>query len=593
MSDIRFFIAAIWLLVSGGSLAAASNTLINWESWSKDVFERAAAENKLVLLEMEAVWCHWCHVMDRETYSQQQVADYIHEHYIPVRVDHDARPDLANRYREWGWPATIILNGAGEDLVKRAGYIAPKPFLRLLKAVVKDPTPERNGGSPLEPSAASSSLPRELRSELEARFLKSSDLKLGGLKIAQKFIEPGALDYALYLTTDVNQASADAEHIASLTLKNAVGLLDPAWGGIYQYSTRGNWRNPHYEKLTSIQARYLRLYSLGAKVFANKNQEKVAEEIVRYVSRFLLAPSGAFYTSQDADLIPGEKAHDYFALKDKSRVAQGTPRVDKSIYARENGLMIEALLSWYKYLGKQLGLDMAMRSMKAIQGTHKKGGGYSHSGSEGEAKYLEDNLAVARAFLAFYEVTAERNWLKQADGLAEFIYANFRHVEAGWLDVAGEDLLRPRLGIDINVSTGRFFNKLYHYTGKPKWRDASEHAMRFLSASDVALSRIEDSGILLFDIELSKDPIHYTIVADKDSELALQFYLSALQDPVDYKRVEWLDRSEGPLMNDDVPYPAFDQPAAYVCTDNRCSAPAFDLESWELRRTGLFRSVND
>ncbi len=90
--------------------AGDQQSLIDWLPWSPEVFEQATRDKKFVLLDLEAVWCHWCHVMDQKTYANENVAKLISEHFIAVKVDHDERPDLANRYRNYGWPATIVFS---------------------------------------------------------------------------------------------------------------------------------------------------------------------------------------------------------------------------------------------------------------------------------------------------------------------------------------------------------------------------------------------------------------------------------------------------------------------------------------------------
>ncbi len=90
--------------------ASDQQGLIDWQPWSPEVFEQAARDKKFVLLDLEAVWCHWCHVMDQKTYANENVVNVISEHFIAVKVDHDERPDLANRYRNYGWPATIVFS---------------------------------------------------------------------------------------------------------------------------------------------------------------------------------------------------------------------------------------------------------------------------------------------------------------------------------------------------------------------------------------------------------------------------------------------------------------------------------------------------
>src|SRR6202008_2272856 len=112
-----------------------------WVGWSDDVFQQAKAQNKFVLLDLEAVWCHWCHVMDENTYRDADVIRLLRSRYITVKVDQDSRPDLSNRYEDYGWPATVVFNGNGQEIVKRQGYLAPDEMASMLQAIIDDPNP--------------------------------------------------------------------------------------------------------------------------------------------------------------------------------------------------------------------------------------------------------------------------------------------------------------------------------------------------------------------------------------------------------------------------------------------------------------------
>src|ERR1700685_1426465 len=104
------------------SLAApAAEPALNWMPWSDSLFAQAKQQNKFVLLDLEAVWCHWCHVMDQTTYADNDVRRLIGEKYIAVKVDQDSRPDISNRYEDYGWPATVVFNPSGQEIVKRRG----------------------------------------------------------------------------------------------------------------------------------------------------------------------------------------------------------------------------------------------------------------------------------------------------------------------------------------------------------------------------------------------------------------------------------------------------------------------------------------
>jgi uncharacterized protein YyaL (SSP411 family) len=134
------FWMALLLTVQAPAQAQAASSL-HWQPWSTDVFAQAARDHKFVLLDLEAVWCHWCHVMDEVTYADPAVRQELKEHYLLIKVDQDSRPDLSNRYEDYGWPATVVFNANGGEIVKRQGYMPPKEMLSMLQAIVADPSP--------------------------------------------------------------------------------------------------------------------------------------------------------------------------------------------------------------------------------------------------------------------------------------------------------------------------------------------------------------------------------------------------------------------------------------------------------------------
>ena len=134
-------IAFVAGLLSMGIAAFAAEPDLKWQPWSDAAFAQAKAENKFVLLDLEAVWCHWCHVMEATTYKDAATVKLLNEKYVLVRVDQDSRPDLASRYEDYGWPATVVFNGDGQEIVKRRGYLPPVQMASILKAIIDDPTP--------------------------------------------------------------------------------------------------------------------------------------------------------------------------------------------------------------------------------------------------------------------------------------------------------------------------------------------------------------------------------------------------------------------------------------------------------------------
>lgn len=562
---------------------------VTWNQWDDAIFERAKKENKFVLLDLEAVWCHWCHVMDHDTYMDKRVIDLLNSKYICVKVDQDSRPDLSHKYEDYGWPATIIFGPNGEEIVKKAGYINPNKMVSLLDAIIKDPSPIQYSKQ-VTTYSKNSSLDKALRAELEKKHVDGYDTKYGAWGTYQKFLDWDSVEYAMESGL---AGDAPAEKRARQTLTAQLKLMDPVWGGVYQYSTDGDWEHPHFEKIMQMQAENMRVYALGSMLYGDPAYLKAAEEIARYLNDFLTSPDGAFYTSQDADIVQGEHSADYFSLDDAQRRARGIPRVDKHIYTRENCWTINALARLYMASGDKKYLDRAVkaadyiianRSISSSAGGYPPGG-FRHDENDAAGPYLGDTLAAGRAFLSLYEATADRSWLNRAVAAADFL-KQFDNIEpgrgkaqaAGFVTALSKrQVARPEPLLDENITMARFTNLLYRYTGKDSYKAMSEQALRYLATPAIARKRkVLVAGILLADSEISKPPVHVTVVGGKSDPAAVELFQAALKSPTVYRRLEWFDRKEGDLPNMDVEYPELKKAAAFSCGDGICSSPAYD-----------------
>ena len=556
----------------------AHASTVQWQPWSEALFAQAKRENKFILLDLEAVWCHWCHVMDEKTYSDTQVGALMRDRYIAVKVDSDAHPELARRYEDYGWPATVVFNAQGEEIVKRRGYLRPEVMVSMLDEIIRDPSPVvYSDNAPVTAYATSALLAPALQRELEREHTESHDFVRGGLKQQQKFIDRDTLEYSLYRA---GVGDKDAAALVRLDLDAATQLIDPVWGGMYQYSTDGDWVHPHFEKIIQIQADAMRLYALGYARFGTPAYRRSFEDIHRYVKTFLTAPEGAFYVSQDADLVKGQHSAEYFSLDDAARRRLGLPAVDKHLYARENGWIIQALAAAYQASGDASYLNDAVKAARWVaQHRALPAGGFAHGERDAGGPYLEDTLAMGRAFLALYEASADREWLTRAQTAANFIDQRFRASGApGYITsvpVAGA-VLKPKTVVDENIAAVRFANELARHTGAPRYKGMAEQAMRYLATEQVAMRRRTEAGILLAAMELGSDPTHITIVGAKSDASAAALYRAALAYPAVYRRIEWWDRREGAMPNADVRYPQLDSAAAFICTDGACSMPIFD-----------------
>jgi len=588
---------AVLTSLDAPGLAAAPTEPIRWEGWSDAAFDRARAEERLVILDLVAVWCHWCHVMEETTYRDPEVVRTIGAHFVALRVDQDSRPDLSNRYEDYGWPATIIFDASGKELVKFAGYIPPERMRTLLAGVVADPTPGPSVRAEAPRSSSGTALSEPQRRDLAALLAQRYDRDRGGWGFAKKFLDFDGVEWGLSRAGSPG-GDADAERMARETLTLSRRLIDPVWGGLYQYSDSGDWDHPHFEKLLQFQAEGIRLYATAFARWRDPADLRAARDILRYVRAFLKSPEGAFYVSQDADLVPAEHSAEYYALDDAARHRKGIPRVDTHLYARENAWMVQALVPLYAVTDEPEILAEAVAAADWIVAQRAlSGGGFRHDAADPAGPYLGDSVAAGRAFLALWSVTGDRTWLSRSRDAAAYVARTFavdgdaangvrKDASNGDQNVPGlvsavskSRFAPPRPQRDENVAVARWANLLFRYTGDDAHRRLSDRAMAFLAIPEVA-ERFSTASVLLADAERSAEPPHLTIVGSREDAGARRLLAAAVAAPGagGYKRVELLDEKDGALPNLDVEFPKLDRPATFVCAGGRCSLPAFTPE---------------
>ena len=577
-----FIVAASLLAAAPRAHAATAPEKLNWQPWSDAAFAQAHEQHKFVLLDLEAVWCHWCHVMDDVTYKDPEVIRLLNAKYVLVKVDQDSRPDISNRYQDYGWPATVVFAADASEIVKRQGYMPPKEMASMLQAIIDDPTP----GPSVEPEqkiafSSTSAISPALFTQLQKNYDAQYDLKATGWGFEHKYLDGDSVEYAMRLA---QSGSPDYRQRAQQTLHNAEKLIDPVWGGMYQYSVDGNWDEPHYEKLISIQANAMRAYSLAYGQWHTPDYAKAAQSIHFYVHTFLTDPAtGAFFVSQDADLVDGEENSSYFALNDAGRRAKGIPRIDKHLYARENGWMIAALAQLYANTGDATALSEATRAANwGIANRALGNGGFRHDAPATHAAApagpsLGDTLAMGQAFLALYTVTGDTTWLVHAESARAFIAANFAPAGSGGF-VTSKSRSNAAFGLeadrDENAQLIRFANLLAQSTGNPADHATAEKAMRYIATKEILLKPLSAPSLLAVT-EYQHDAIHVTILGSKNDSGAVALYQTALRSLNGYERLEWREPGTKSTRKDDVQYPPLSKVAAFLCTARACSSPIF------------------
>jgi uncharacterized protein YyaL (SSP411 family) len=312
-------------------LRSAAHQPIDWHEWGAAAFARAKSEDKPILLDIGAVWCHWCHVIDRESYENAEIAKIINEHFVAVKVDRDERPDVDSRYQsavsaisgQGGWPLTGFLLSDGKPFFGGT-YFPPEDqmgrpgFRRVLLAVADS---YRNKRAELERAAnslADAVSQAEIFTGARADFdlgvvdaqIKSItqlfDIKNGGFGRAPKFPHSSAIDLILerYQQTKEKHLLAMAE--TTLEKMARGGVYDQLAGGFHRYSVDERWLVPHFEKMSYDNSELLKNYLHASQVSTKRDWEaafsEVAERIVLWVNQVLSdQENGGFYASQDAD----------------------------------------------------------------------------------------------------------------------------------------------------------------------------------------------------------------------------------------------------------------------------------------------------
>jgi len=308
-------------------LRSAAHQPIAWYEWGDEAFSRASSQDKPILLDIGAVWCHWCHVIDRESYENPAIAKIINELFVPVKVDRDERPDVDSRYQsainaitgQGGWPLTGFLMPDGKPFFGGT-YFPPEDvggrpgFRRVLLAVADAYKNKRqdlkNTSEALAEAVAKAETFSGARAEFDLGVVDSQissmtqafDIRNGGFGKAPKFPHASAVDllFERYRQTGEKHLLAMAE--TTLEKMSKGGVYDQLAGGFHRYSVDERWLVPHFEKMSYDNSELLKNYLHGSQVSRNEFVNKAAEGIVRWINQVLSdQEKGGFYASQDAD----------------------------------------------------------------------------------------------------------------------------------------------------------------------------------------------------------------------------------------------------------------------------------------------------
>jgi hypothetical protein len=322
---------------SSAYLRSAMHQPIRWHEWGEEAFASAQRENKPMLLDIGAVWCHWCHVMDRESYDDPEVAAIVNEHFIAVKVDRDERPDIDSRYQaavsavsgQGGWPLTAFLTPDGKPFYGGT-YFPPndgygRPSFRRVLLSIANAYKEKNGdvveqAKIVESAIAqaesfaggSGSLTPSLIAAMQESAFKMFDPQHGGFGHAPKFPHPSVLD--LLIERYGRTGDENLRNLIVTTLEHMAngGVYDQLAGGFHRYSVDERWVVPHFEKMCYDNSELLKNYVHAYQATGSEFFASVARDIIRWMDEWLSdRERGGFYASQDADISMDDDG-DYF-----------------------------------------------------------------------------------------------------------------------------------------------------------------------------------------------------------------------------------------------------------------------------------------
>jgi uncharacterized protein YyaL (SSP411 family) len=339
-------------------LRSAMHQPVDWMEWGEEAFSLAQKEDKPILLDIGAVWCHWCHVMDRESYENSETAKLINEHFVAVKVDRDERPDVDARYQaavssisgQGGWPLTAFLTPEGKPYFGGT-YFPPddrhgRPGLRRVLLTMAEAFEKRrdevneSAGSVLNAIEHNESFMGragnpgpELVAKLVEGALKQFDARAGGFGSQPKFPHSGAIDLLLDAASRVSigagtavvNDSAKRAALVTLDKMQKGGIYDHLAGGFHRYSVDDRWVVPHFEKMAYDNSELLKNYVHAYQTFVEPENARVAREMIRWMDEWLSdRERGGFFASQDADYSLDDDG-DYFTWTRDEAAAVLTP----------------------------------------------------------------------------------------------------------------------------------------------------------------------------------------------------------------------------------------------------------------------------
>lgn len=370
-------------------LQHAAHQKINWYPWADEAFEKAKQEDKPVFLSSGAIWCHWCHVMAKESFEDPEVAQILNDNFIAIKLDRDEMPDIDRRYQQvvaatgfgGGWPLSVFLTSdkkpfyGGTYFPPNEGFGRPA-FKAILMAIAQLYRTQRDQVTESSEQLldmlkhkplGAGDIRESLIEEGTNIIMKSADTTYGGFGSAPKFPMSGAIEFLLaryFFTRDETLGAALRKTLTSMAKG---GFHDQLAGGFHRYSTDQAWIIPHFEKMADDNAWLLRNYVDAYSLFGDPYFKEIAGGIISFTRKELSHQDGGFYASQDADVTPDDEGG-YFTWTDdefKSLLTKEEYSVLAPYFLHEKAMMHHDSSKRVLYIEKSLEDVAKMTGMDA------------------------------------------------------------------------------------------------------------------------------------------------------------------------------------------------------------------------------------
>jgi uncharacterized protein YyaL (SSP411 family) len=549
---------------------------INWREFHPETFKEAGEKDIPVLLSLSASWCHWCHVMDRTSYSDDQIVDYINDNFIPVRVDTDERPDVNERYNMGGWPTTAFLTPDGY-LMTGGTYIPPEQFKLVLRDIRNLYKEQKTGilehinrikTAKTDDSNAEGTLSEDIYKNTVSKLKSAYDDQYGGFGDEPKFPMTDTLELAAHHWLNNFDDRSGEIFTRTLQAMGSGGMFDREEGGFFRYSTTRDWSVPHFEKMLEDNSSLLRLLCIAYKASGEEQYAETIRRVLAWLGKTMYQPNTKCWAgSQDAD-------EHYYSLSLEERKNIEPPSIDKNIYTNWNAQLAESLF-WVGALFKEDNWKKkALGTLESLEelcyGREK---GYAHYYDGKEAKVyglLTDQLSMGTALAAAYQHTGEREFLEKSERIALWCIENLRSPSGGFFDSptdpkATGEMAKPLKELDQNAKTALWFLLLHHLSGSEKFKEEAENTLRYFSGNYKKYGLMASSYALAVFC-LLKPWIKVEIAGPPGSEEYRELHLEALTIFVPNKVVSPGTAGEKGTSK------------AYICRGSQCYQPVSDRQ---------------